>query len=368
MEKKIGVVTFHRAINYGAAFQTYALQKCIRDLGYAVEVLDYRCDFLEKLHNPYNLQLYRTPFHFLRALLKNRIKKDNRKAFRTFQQNNVVVSAPYDKQNLYAANDEYSAFIVGSDQVWNYQCTNFDKTYFLDFVTNNHKKYSYAASVGINLNRPTLQAEYLRLLGSYRTLCVREAQGQQELAAIGLDAVVALDPTLLLNKAEWLTLATRPQQIAADKKYLLVYVIIETPSIFETARKIASQYNLEIIYINEMLFNQRGVLNLKGVTPNEWLWLFANAQFIVTNSFHGTAFSVNFEKQFAVEPLPVKTNVNSRIFDFLKIANLSDRIINANDTIPENFTIDYKTISIQTDKMASMGILQKILQDISNNA
>lgn len=366
--KKIATLTFHRAINYGAALQTYALQKSIQKLGYDTEVMDYRCDFLESLHNPYSFKLYRTPLHFLYALYKNRIKRDNRKSFREFLQKNVTLSSVvYDKSNLKSAEQIYDAFIVGSDQVWNCNCTKFDKTYFLDFVEDKNKKYSYAASIGINLETDELKKEYQRLLSDYKVLNVREEQGRQELASMGLEAQVAIDPTLLLDKKEWLKLAQKPSKLKFDEKYLLVYVIVETPTIFERAKKIAAQHKLEIIYINEMFFNKSGVKNLNGVTPTEWLWLFANADFIVTNSFHGTAFSVNFEKQFAVEPLPVKTNVNSRIYDFLNLVGLSDRIFDKGLEAFEDRSIHYQNVGIEKIRAHSLDILKKNLYSIEGN-
>jgi len=366
MDKKIGVLTFHRAVNYGAALQTYALQKSIQKAGCSTEVMDYRCEFLENLHNPYSMKQYRTPLHFLYALLKNNVKRDNRKAFRAFQQKNVRVSATvYDKSNLESAEDTYNAFMVGSDQVWNCNCTRFDKTYFLDFVKDKNKKYSYAASVGIKLETEELKKEYKRLLEDYKVLNVREEQGKQELESIGLEANVTLDPTLLLDKKEWLELAKKPVKFDKNKKYLLVYVIVETPSIFETAKKIAKERGLEVVYVNEMLFNKPGVKNLNRVTPEEWLWLFNNAEFIVTNSFHGTAFSVNFEKQFLVEPLPVKTNVNSRIYDFLDLVGLSSRVVDTKDLTAYGY-INYNDIDLTIHKNNSFNLLNESLELIKN--
>lgn len=367
-DNKIGTLTFHRAINYGAILQTYALQKSIKVLGYDTEVVDYRSDFLESLHNPYSLKKYRTPVHFLNALLKNRIKKDNRKVFREFLRKNINVSSVvYDKNNLKTAEENYSAFIVGSDQVWNHNCTKFDKTYFLDFVYDANKKYSYAASIGVKLESDEVKKEYKRLLNDYKILNVREEQGKNELTALGLNANVALDPTLLLDKNAWIKLAKKPSKVDENQKYLLVYLIVETPTIFEISKKIAKEHNLKIIYINEMIFNKMGVKNLKCVTPEEWIWLFANAEFIVTNSFHGTAFSVNFEKQFLVEPLPVKTNVNSRIYDFLDMLDLSNRIVEHAGISCSNKRISYSDVSIKEKRQESLNVLKKTLRIIKNN-
>lgn len=357
---KIATLTFHRAINYGAILQTYALQDRIHALGYASEVLDYRCDFLERLHNPYSMKLYRTPLHFLYALYRNRVKRDNRAAFRRFMSEHISVSSKvYDQHNLTDAENEYDAFVVGSDQVWNCNCTNFDKTYFLDFIEDANKKLSYAASIGIKLETEEQKNEYKRLLSHYRAINVREEQGRRELAAIGLEADVTLDPTLLLDKQEWLRLAKKPDRFDANTRYLLVYVIVETPSLFEKAKAIAKEHKLEIVYINEMLLRKAGVKNLTRIAPEEWLWLFANAEFVVTNSFHGTAFSVNFEKQFVVEPLPVKTNVNSRIYDFLELLGLQNRV--AEQLLLPLSPICYEEVDLEQHRAKSFDRLMESL-------
>ena len=358
---KIATLTFHRAVNYGAVLQTYALQKSIEELGFNSEVLDYRSPFLETLHNPKDLSKYKSLIHYIYAVLKNRVKKDNRKAFCDFRDKYIKTSKEYDNESVLTSEEEYDAFVVGSDQVWNYKCTDFDKTYFLDFVKNSNKKHSYAASVGINLDDEAIADEYKRLLSDFNNLCVREEQGKAEIERLGLKADVCLDPTMLLNAEQWKSIAKKPKFYTG--KYLLVYVIVETPSIFQTAKKIAQENNLNVIYINEFLLPQRAVKNVSKLTPEEWLWLFYNAEYIVTNSFHGTAFSVNFKKQFTVEPLPVKTNVNSRITDFLELFGLSDRVASTPYNI--NFDlIDYSSIDIEKQRNNSIDKLKSILSSI----
>lgn len=361
MNNKIATLTFHRAINYGAILQTYALQKSLEKLGCDTEVLDYRSDFLENLHNPHNISKYKSFLHYCYSVLKNRVKKDNRKAFREFSESYLKISEKYSKSNIKNAADEYKAVIVGSDQVWNYNCTDFDKTYFLDFLSDKKQKYSYAASIGVKLEDGKICGEYKSLLSDFSVLSVREEQARMELNKLDLFSQTSLDPTLLLSGDEWRKIAVKPK--GNFKKYVLVYVITPTKSIFDIAKKLSRKYGMEIIYINEFLFNKFGVKNKSRITPNEWLWLFDNADFIVTNSFHGTAFSVNLKKQFYVEPLPVKTNVNSRIYDFLNILNLNDRII----TTPERLEykpLKYDGISFEECKRQSFELLKKIVAKI----
>ncbi len=363
---KIATLTFHRAINYGALFQTYALQKSIQKFGYDSEVLDYRSEFLEELHKPYNLKLYRTPLHFLYSVYKNRVKRDNRKTFRKFMNENIALSSiSYNKDSIKDAEKDYDAIFTGSDQVWNCNCTKFDKTYFLDFTDNKSKKYSYAASMGIKLEKEELKKEYKYLLKDFKVLSVREKQAAEELSGIGLNSEVVLDPTVLLTSEEWMKLARRPEGFVTDKKFLLVYVIVETPTLFKKAKSIAKEKGLEVVYINEMILNKPGIRNLHNVAPEEWLWLFHNAEFIVTNSFHGTAFSVNFKKQFIVEPLPVKTNANSRILDFLELFKISDRVVDGMEASVKS-QVDYEKIDIEFHRGKSLESLRRSLYLIGN--
>lgn len=357
---KIGIITFHRAVNYGAVLQTYALQATILKAGISCEIIDYRNDFLEKLHNPKNIKKYGSIIRYIYAVIKNRVKKDNRKNFELFREKYLKISTnTYDKTNISESNLHYNLFITGSDQVWNRNCSDYDDAYFLDFVNANNSKYSYAASIGVKLQTDEERSAYRKLLENYKCIYVREKQAKLELESIGIKSEVTLDPTLLLSKNDWLKLAQKPTKFKYINKYLLVYVIVETPSIFKLAKEIAEKHDLEVVYINEMLLSKTGITNLSCITPNEWLWLFANAEFVVTNSFHGTAFSVNFGKQFVVEPLPVKTNVNSRIYDFLNLINLSNRIVGSQNYSNDAF-INYDMVNFEDQRQSSLKVLYDI--------
>ena len=228
-------------------------------------------------------------------------------------------------------------------------------------VNTKNSKCSYAASIGVKLQNDEERSLYKKLLNNYKFIYVREEQAKYELESIGIKSEVTLDPTLLLNKNEWLKLSQRPSKYKNRNKYLLIYVIIETPSIFKLAKKIAQKSKLEVVYINEMVFNKKGIINLKCISPNEWLWLFSNANFIITNSFHGTVFSTIFEKQFVVEPLPVKTNVNSRIYDFLNLIKLSNRIVESqNYSIDENINYNFVDREIKEKRKMSFKALYNI--------
>lgn len=338
---KIATLTFHRALNYGAVLQTYALQKALIDLGYDTEVLDYRSDFIERHYEPDKISNYFTIKKMAILILLNGCSKVKRSQFDSFVNNNIKISDTiYSDKNIMDSEMVYDLFFVGSDQVWNYKTTGFDKRYYLDFVKNNNKKMSYAASIGLNQIPIEYEKEYKRLLKSFSKISVREQEGNNLLCKLLSrdDVETVLDPTMLLNESEWSSLCI-PCEV--PERYILVYLLSENRKIVKFAKKLAKTKGYEIIYINNQLLKRKGLINKRNVTPENWLYLFKNAEYIVTNSFHGTVFSIIFKKIFWCDYLPTSANVNSRITTLLGNLGLRDRIISEGCTV-YNTMIDYK--------------------------
>lgn len=338
---KYGIITFHRAINYGAVFQTYALCETIKNQGYDCEVIDYRCEFLEKQYRKFGIYDLFNPKKIALILLKNIPIRDNTLNFENFRNKHLTLSeriynSPLD---LKESNNIYDVFITGSDQVWSYYCAGFDKSYFLDFVSTVNKKTSYAASFGVTSIPNEYKTDYIELLNEFNSISVREEQGAKLVKELTNENVeVVLDPTLLLSHKQWEKIAVPHIK---NKKYILIYLLAESDTLFSFAKKIANEKNLEIIYIHDRLFSKKGVTNLNKVSPEEWLSLFKNAEMIITNSFHGICFSINFNKEFYVEFLPEPAKVNSRLENILKAFDLENRVINSCTTTK----IDYEKVN-----------------------
>lgn len=365
---KCGVITFHRAINFGAVLQTYALNKVINDLGVDCEVIDYYCTTLEKQYKPLSIKSLIELKKMASILLKNAQVKDNRKSFDDFSKRYIKFSREkfYSNKDLINCNKNYDIFIAGSDQVWSYYCAGFDTAYFLDFVKDNHKKNSYAASFGVESIPNQYISKYNELLKDFNNISVREEQGAEIVKSITKrEATVVLDPTLLVTKEQWNEISPENNQ---SEKYILVYLLAETKSIFKFAKTLAKDKNLKIVYIHDRLFNKGGVKNLNKVSPDRWVSLFINAEYIVTNSFHGVAFSINLEKEFYMEYLPEPAKVNSRLENILKVFNLNNRCINDNIS-SFNEKIDYKTVSklVQYEREKSINYLSNEILSIDNN-
>lgn len=314
--KKAGILTFHNAENYGAALQTYALMKAVQNLGLDCEVIDYR-----------NLGV------FLRNALKNAyylltgqnpIK--NHRAFNRFQHDYMHHSEKIyrDLSGFAADADDFDVLIFGSDQIWNPDLSHgFDPLYFGQFPTR-AKKIAYAASLGKDILTSEERRTLNRLITNFDAIAVRE---ETMLPLIDQPATTVVDPCMLLSADQWAQIASKPIQ---HRGYILVYQLFANPDILTTAQRLAMHYQKDIFLISPYLvFNQRKQINKVGrITPNEFLAYYQQADMVVSDSFHGTIFSILFEKSFFTILPKEKTG---RITSLLKKLNLQDRIVKQND-------------------------------------
>lgn len=149
--KKVGILTFQRASNYGAALQMYALQRKIRDLGYDAEVIDFICPQVFDGYKPFLINHLFHPRALIGDFLNASIKVGRNHRFDTFTRKTMRFSRPLTKDKLSSVSDSYDVYVVGSDQVWNPLITGSESAYFLDFVKDKSKRRSYAASFGVSV-------------------------------------------------------------------------------------------------------------------------------------------------------------------------------------------------------------------------
>lgn len=318
---KVGVLTFHRAINYGAALQAYALVNKLNGLGFEAELADYRNLHIENSFHKFSFSKINAPKKAMSFLKSYGMMKRKKKAFEKFME--LIPKGKRCDSSSQLEKEGYDLYITGSDQVWNPDCTEFDKTYFLDFADHD-KKASYAASFGVASLDEKYSGEVGELIKDYKYIGVREKQGAEIVKAVsGCEATVVLDPTFLLDGESWRRLA-KPSRYGKGK-YLLVYMLFNSPSLLDFAEKKAKEENLEIICIGNG--RRKNITYAKDIGPAEFLDLFARAETVVTNSFHGTAFSINMGKNFYVELHNVKNSRNSRMEDVLNLFGLKDRLI-----------------------------------------
>lgn len=360
---KSGTLTFHRTTNYGALLQTYALHKVLLSKGYDNEVIDYRSTVLENRYKRKSVLFYARPKQLAKVILQNAYIRDNHKNFKEFSEKYLKISTDvYFSDTISSVDVLYDHIIVGSDQVWNGECMGWDPVYMLDFASYG-KKNSYAASFGFETVPPEREDWYRKYFESFSHVSLREESGKRIFDQLSKKAsTVVLDPTLLLSQSDWYNLA---REVSKQKKgrYILLYVLKETKSIMRIARELSKKMNIPVVYVNDRLFRIYGFDNRFYTSPCEWLNLFMNASFVVTNSFHGTAFSINMNIPFIVELLPPPSKVNSRIIDILTLFDCQDRIYNTLKKI--SFEMNFESINkiLSSKRSESMNYIDSIFEE-----
>lgn len=251
------------------------------------------------------------------------------KAFEIFFKESLDVSPEkYDLNNISKCEEKYSKIVVGSDQVWNLNCTGSDLNYFLKFVSDNSKKYSYAASVGKVSNSGEEYDSIYNLINQFQNVSVREEAGKHFLEGrIKKEITVDCDPTFLLSRDEWLSVCKARHNL---HNYIFVYSVNLPKTVVTAARKIASDLRKKIVFVTlrnkkiELLNNE---LELTACGPGEFLALINGADLVITNSFHGTALSIILEKNFYLVRNEARGLDNSRMDNLLEKLNLTQRIL-----------------------------------------
>lgn len=332
--KKIGLLTFHRTTNFGSCLQTYGLYKKISDLGYECEVIDYRCPAIEKREQ---LQSNKLSFHpknlAKQILLQPAINKKAKELF-NFSYKHMKVSRPYFPDDIDKSEEEYDKFFVGSDIVWGIDITNNDFTYFLDFVSDQSKKYAFSSSVG-SYTETEQDSKISNLLGDFSQIAVRENEAVAWIKRLSqMDSTWVCDPTMLLTKDEWLSLLPI---YSVKKKYVLVYFADDTGKCVSDAIHYAKKHNLAVWMINYSL-PAKGTKTVKPSSLNDFLSLIYNAETIFTASYHGMLFSIYFEKNFYFYTRAHSTRVLS-LASRLKIENRCGTWLKEISDEPINYTV-----------------------------
>ena len=218
---KLGILTFHRATNYGAILQSYALNKYLLDRNMDTEIIDYRDN---KVDNEYKIFYKKSSLRRkIRGLVYLPITYKKNKKFEKFRNSYIRISKEkYNPQNIINSNNKYDFFITGSDQVFNYKLTNFDKNYFLNFTNDTNKKLSYAASLGMDKIPEDKEKEYSKLLSDFKRISIREVQNKKLVEKItNKEVSINIDPTFLIDRDQWKKIAILPK----EKDYILIFTM-----------------------------------------------------------------------------------------------------------------------------------------------
>lgn len=346
--KTVGIITIHRIYNYGSVLQAYALQIACERMGFRVEVIDYHFPnvfhFSKMKQEPHAKSIKAILLKFFYAFALYRQHKE----IRVFVNRYLHLSnKAYDSPNeLQKSPPEYDIYMTGSDQVWNPRYCYGDPAFLLHFVPIRKRKIAYAASIGNNVIDDALIGEYKKLLAQYDAISVREYSSSSLLwDLINRKVPIVLDPTLLLCSSQWHEMM-KPSRIKG--KYILCYYLNYSFDPFPYADQLADylreQTGYKIVRIvrpPEKLLN-KGVDFRIGLSVGEFLGLIAGAELVLTTSFHGTAFALNFSVPlFSI--VAHRDSADSRQASLLKSVGLASRILALGDAYPkkEQIACDY---------------------------
>lgn len=361
---KICTITCHDVYNVGASLQAYALQAYLKSLGHDVKIIDYKPDYLSKhyklgvIGNPkYDKPLLR--YAYLLAKLPGRLHTlPRKKAFDSFRSRYLDLTKRYtSNEELKNEPPEADVYFAGSDQIWNPLFPNGkDPAFYLDFVRQGIRA-SYAASFAVDEFPQELREVTAQYLQKLDHVAVRESSGLGILETLGItDAVTVLDPVFLLDREQWEAMAEMPAE--CKKPYLLVYDFDNSAAVGELAERLAAEHGWAIYSIFDLPYAER-CFSLCG--PEIFLGLIQGAAFVLSNSFHATAFSVIFRREFAVVERTEK--INTRMRDLTSLLGLSDHMVT--ETAKVSFNTDWAAVDRRLAKEIgrSKAYIDEVLRD-----
>ena len=369
------ILTYCLHSNFGFLMQAYALQQIVKALGHEPYIVDIVKPFTFKEKIKYTVKsvlLYISrrvnitlpwitseeqayidchTWQFLKAKLQ------------------LTPSVKSIKDLKHKVGRQYDFYLVGSDQVWRKEYFPRIQTYFFDFLLDDKKRASYAASFGVsNLNYSPRMVEYCRnLLAKFSAVSVREADGVRICKEIfGVSAVHVLDPTLLLDKSMYLELIDPNDKVDfPSTSFILVYILDKTIEKIQFVKEFAQRSHLDTYFIKPENVNEVGIDRIEEcIYPpvSTWLNAFEKADFVITDSFHGMAFSIIFQKQFIALDNPQRGS--SRIKSLLKDFSLMNRLFSLDNRVNADFElIDYVKVNelLLDKKEKSISFLKSVL-------
>lgn len=346
--KKIGLITIYHVPNYGSVLQTYATQILLEKMGFECHIINYK--YPNEWHKPHSSPKSRIKSRI--GLLLG-IKSGHRKANKLtdFKKKHFKFTEQYKNLDELKNADwsSYDYFVVGSDQVWNSRFTQGDSAFLLSFIPDDKRRISIASSFASKNIPDKYRDKYKKYLRKFNAISVREKNGVEIVSKeLQLDCKpeVILDPTLLLSKEDWMNIVPR-SKFKKKKKYVLLYMLTYAfeprPYIFEVLKHMQEEEGYEIIALEGYTPAKKanGVVMIDKTDSSiiEFIDLFANADIVVTSSFHGTAFAANFG--IPLISIVPKGNCDDRQSSFLRSIGLNNCITNIETPIKSiNYTYD----------------------------
>lgn len=371
--KKIIITTFFKAENYGAALQAYALEQILLQKGYDVEILNYRDESIEsvyKIFNCKNKSLYLVFRAYVGIVLLYQKKKKRKQKFLEFQREYLIIGDKEYRSVEDIKKDPPCAdiYITGSDQVWNTSITKgLSDVYTLNFGFPQTKRIAYAASIGNNHINVEEQEMLKEKISNMDWISVREATAQNILVDLLPEKAVSimLDPVLLRKSEEWNADIFAYCSRNVNKKYILAYQVEENKEFEESVNALSKITGLGIIHFEKIKKYRNAICSSYTEGPLEFINLIKNAEYVITASFHGTAFSVVFQKKFWVFPHQF---TGSRATDLLHTLEIPERAVYTQEEfLAHNYDkeIDYQKVNgiLERERKRSLEWLDTALKE-----
>lgn len=360
---KIGIITWHFFDNVGSNLQAYALHNVIKKMGHDVKNINYRAEQHDERIIKRTIKRF---FVLIDKLLPGILPEKYRFGSLAFTEQYLKCTKLFHtKEELEHGLEKFDAVICGSDQIWAPNC--FDDVYMLSFVDDETKKIAYAPSIGLNDIPEEFIEAYKKWIGRIDYLSVREDKGVELLErCCGLKATQVLDPTLLLETRDWELLFNN--ETAPSGEYIFSYLLGEKQWIRESIRKFADEKGMRLIIYSQISSDQNYADEyFERMGSPKFLKCISQAAYVLTDSFHGLLFSVQFHKEVYVYDRYDEDEEkcqNSRIKSILEVLGISDRRVSRNTVLSNAEEIDYKMVDcrLRQERRKSLEFLETALK------
>lgn len=347
---KIGILTYHRAENYGALLQAYALRTYLQSLGHEVSFVDYwpgyHVDFFKIFSwHRFKDTSWKSKLNYLiDATLWFIPKMTRRKRLQRFINHELGLTGKPLYNEKTKITEHFDLVVYGSDQIWRKQNmggVGFDDWYFGADNVVADRKIVYAGSMGTVKSSPTDDIYVKQMMKNFCNISVREADLQKYLQSLQIPSTLVIDPVFLLTKEQWMNMAA-PKSNKGEKN-ILFYNLLNKPESVMFAEKLSKETGLPIKEINKKLsLRHLGKRYISTASVSEFLRMILDAEYVVSNSFHGVAFSIILQKQFFAVGMGEKSN---RVKSLLNSVGIPERyVVDAGSYILPSNTIDYQMV------------------------
>lgn len=350
--KKIGILTFHSAINNGAVLQAYALVQAIESYGVKCEDIDYTAKAIIHSYDIQPIKNRRSLKAIALYFVKDRAVLETQKKFSEFRSKYLKISVSCYDDCIKLASGRYDALIVGSDQVWNGDLTGNDENYYLAFDSTT-PKFSYGASFGKEKINTWDISAINKYLTTFKKVTVREDCAKTLLKnAVGIESTVVPDPVYLLSKKEWEKNFKLKER---NEKYILFFMLHYNDQMIEFCNNLSKETGLKVYNLTNSFLKSKGMKKIKKYGPEDFLQYIYGATYVVTDSFHAISISLIFNKELYIGLKSGKlSSLNTRIESLVKRYDIANRIIGEDVSFKR---MSYKKINKNLEKQREFGLL-----------